>query len=1008
MRLFPVLRRVAAVRRARRRSAPVPADPQELRRRGFAALRELLAQLARLRPVVVFVDDAHWGDADSAVFLAELIHGAEPGDARSSSRTAPRTTSASSRSCGARPAAARGAATSASSRSRALADDDAVALVAQLAADPSRAEAVVAAAAGNPLVLTEMARAPSLARGHDDRRPRARARRAAAAGRPGDARGVEHRGAAAAGRDRGARGRRRRRPRRGERSCRPSGSRRCARSNGADDPAPRARLRAHRGAREPRHRDQGRLARGARARVRGGAGRGRSSTRRPSSSTGSRPATRRTPRTTRSPRRSAPRRRSRSGAPPSSTRSRSRTGRGTPRASATCSRRKAHALGVRRPARRGGRRSTATPRSCSRCRGDRSRAAARRGAAPARPARRGAARRREAARADRHAHPARPRASRTRLATQWMQAKLRGLDYVERDADRDPAPASCSRSTCCTRSRAGSRSPIRRSGASCRRELMRAALDAGEPVRVCLALAQEVCYAAAGGQPQSRRRRGGRRSGCDAIATRLGAPARDRVRRHRDRHRRAHERALARRARPPRVRASRRCAITAPACAGRSTSARRTGSRRCSTSASGARWRGRRSCCCATRSIAATSSRSRACASAAATSRGSCSVAPTRRARSSRSPSATLGDGFHLPHVLGDDRGGEHRPLRRRRRERGARGSTTAWAADRADRRACACSSRGSSSRCCARGSLLADARGRATSGCARRARSPTSSIKEGAPWAAGLGHLIRAACARVGRRRDAARVELLAAEDAARRDRRWRGCVQIARLRRGRLEGGAARARARRGRAGFPEGPRCGRTQMRWPRTSCPGPGDVRSRLYVLCARSGWADPDRSGSSYPWSRQIAGMREAVSDIAQHIAVSHKVEIEDLDWELARKHRADRSRRSRASSTSPTSRARPSTTSSRSRSSRSRAIPSCSRSSRCGTTRSTSTRTRSRGCMEECGVQVETATERSTQDPRRRALQGQVRGLRAGHDREGRAARRSSRCGCSGARSRSA
>ena len=30
-------------------------------------------------------------------------------------------------------------------------------------------------------------------------------------------------------------------------------------------------------------------------------------------------------------------------------------------------------------------------------------------------------------------------------------------------------------------------------------------------------------------------------------------------------------------------------------------------------------------------------------------------------------------------------------------------------------------------------------------------------------------------------------------------------------------------------------------------------------------------------------------MREAVSDIAQHIAVSHKVEFEDLDWETARK-----------------------------------------------------------------------------------------------------------------------
>jgi hypothetical protein len=30
--------------------------------------------------------------------------------------------------------------------------------------------------------------------------------------------------------------------------------------------------------------------------------------------------------------------------------------------------------------------------------------------------------------------------------------------------------------------------------------------------------------------------------------------------------------------------------------------------------------------------------------------------------------------------------------------------------------------------------------------------------------------------------------------------------------------------------------------------------------------------------------------RESLSDIAQHVAVSDRVEIEDLDWDLARKH----------------------------------------------------------------------------------------------------------------------
>src|SRR6185295_5702419 len=48
-------------------------------------------------------------------------------------------------------------------------------------------------------------------------------------------------------------------------------------------------------------------------------------------------------------------------------------------------------------------------------------------------------------------------------------------------------------------------------------ELVRAALDAGEPVRVCLALAQEVCYAAAAGSRN--------RVVVEAVAARLAAIA---------------------------------------------------------------------------------------------------------------------------------------------------------------------------------------------------------------------------------------------------------------------------------------------------------------------------------------------------------------------------------------------------------------------------------------------------------------------------------------------------
>ncbi|HSU40114.1 MAG TPA: AAA family ATPase, partial [Polyangiaceae bacterium] len=73
--LFPVLGRVAPIADAPARSGLAPA---ELRRRAFDALGELFARIRDRRPLVAYIDDLQWMDADSAALLRHLLISREP------------------------------------------------------------------------------------------------------------------------------------------------------------------------------------------------------------------------------------------------------------------------------------------------------------------------------------------------------------------------------------------------------------------------------------------------------------------------------------------------------------------------------------------------------------------------------------------------------------------------------------------------------------------------------------------------------------------------------------------------------------------------------------------------------------------------------------------------------------------------------------------------------------------------------------------------------------------
>ena len=76
-RVFPVMLQVDAIFDARSRE-PETIDLFTMRRQAFGALRELFTRLAQQKPLIIYIDDLQWADADSTFLLEDLL---QPPDA---------------------------------------------------------------------------------------------------------------------------------------------------------------------------------------------------------------------------------------------------------------------------------------------------------------------------------------------------------------------------------------------------------------------------------------------------------------------------------------------------------------------------------------------------------------------------------------------------------------------------------------------------------------------------------------------------------------------------------------------------------------------------------------------------------------------------------------------------------------------------------------------------------------------------------------------------------------